>query len=355
MPSASSAFVHYSCSVLDILDRRTPQTPLGMRRTYSETRIPPLVYGITPEGSSDEKGKTKSQTTLGGGDVPISLENSTMTLPIMISGDSFVVTKEPLTQFIQTIQGDTVVTVPAVSLVTDRVKTVDTQKSIDPDFYLPHGLRLSDTQQYKRTDLSPEGNLAVIVKLPSLKDKYGVDLFLLDRKSGHLYVPNQNGIYSIIEEKGWIYPTESRMTDPVAGNLSVSGKVTSQTLHLTGINPTPDAESTRDSIRHGPKRPPKMVRELLNEKRRNTPRAGSSYQSFNQTPTIREMMADKTKLTGLTLETSPVLQKYLDHEHQLHLQMIEEQKQLEDLRKQKIQDQLEEEERRRKLEEQEIA
>ena len=35
--------------------------------------------------------------------------------------------------------------------------------------------------------------------------------------------------------------------------------------------------------------------------------------------------------------------------------MIEEQKQLEDLRKQKIQDQLEEEERRRKLEEQEIA
>ena len=95
---------------------------------------------------------------------------------------------------------------------------MDTQKSIDPDFYLPHGLQLSDTQQYKCTDLSPEGNLAVIVKLPNLKDKYGVDLFLLDRKSGHLYVPNQNGIYSIIEEKGRIYPTESMMIDPVAGN-----------------------------------------------------------------------------------------------------------------------------------------
>ena len=99
-----------------------------------------MVYGITPEGSSDEKGKLKSQTTLGRGDVPITLENSTMTLPIMTTGASFVVTKEPLTQFTQTIQGDTVVTVPAVSLVTDRVKTVDTQKSIDPDFYLPHGL-----------------------------------------------------------------------------------------------------------------------------------------------------------------------------------------------------------------------
>ena len=30
LSSASSAFVHYSHSVLDILDRRTPQTPLGM-------------------------------------------------------------------------------------------------------------------------------------------------------------------------------------------------------------------------------------------------------------------------------------------------------------------------------------
>ena len=141
--------------------------------------------------------------------------------------------------------------------------------------------------------------MAVIVKLPNLKDKYGIDLFLLDRKSGHLYVPNQNGIYSHIEEKGWIYPTESMLIDPIAGNLLISGNVTPQTLHLTGINPTPDAESTRDSIRYGPKRPPKTVRELLNEKRRNTPTTGSGYQSFNQTPTIRELMADKTKLAGL--------------------------------------------------------
>ena len=88
LPSASSAFVHYSRSVLDILDRRTPPTPLGMRRTYSETRIPPLVYGITPEGSSDEKGKLKSQTTLGRGDVPIMLENLTMTLPNLTTGAS---------------------------------------------------------------------------------------------------------------------------------------------------------------------------------------------------------------------------------------------------------------------------
>ena len=45
-----------------------------------------------------------------------------MTLPILTTGASFVTTKEPLTQFTQTIQGDTVVTVPAVSLVTDKSK-----------------------------------------------------------------------------------------------------------------------------------------------------------------------------------------------------------------------------------------
>ena len=61
-------------------------------------------------------------------------------LTYLLVATLLVETKEPLTQFTQTIQGDTVVTVPAVSLVTDRVKTVDTQKSIDPDFYLPHGL-----------------------------------------------------------------------------------------------------------------------------------------------------------------------------------------------------------------------
>ena len=65
---------------------------------------------------------------------PKSLEDSTMTLPILTTGASFATTKEPLTQFTQTIQGDTVVTVPAVSLVTDRVKTVDTQNPLIQTF-----------------------------------------------------------------------------------------------------------------------------------------------------------------------------------------------------------------------------
>ena len=79
--------------------QKNSSNTFGNAKDLFRDHIPPLVYGITPEGSSDEKGKTKSQTTLGGGDVPILLENSTMTLPIMTTGASFVVTKEPLTQF----------------------------------------------------------------------------------------------------------------------------------------------------------------------------------------------------------------------------------------------------------------
>ena len=59
-------------------------------------------------------------------------------------------------------------------------------------------------------------------------------------------------------------------------------------------------------------------------------------------------------MTGFTIQTKPDLQKYLDAEHQLHLQMIEEQKQLENFRKQKIQEEQEKEEQRKVLKQQEI-
>ena len=48
-------------------------------------------------------------------------------------------TIEALTQFTQTIQGNTVITVPAMTLVTNQVKTTPSQKKIEPDFYLPDG------------------------------------------------------------------------------------------------------------------------------------------------------------------------------------------------------------------------
>ena len=62
---------------------------------------------------------------------------------------------------------------------------------------------------------TPEENPGVIVKLSNLVKKYGTSIYLMDRKSGHLYVLDEKG-YKQIEEKGLLYPSESMI---IAGAL----------------------------------------------------------------------------------------------------------------------------------------
>ena len=164
-------------------------------------------------------------------------------------------TVEALTQFTQTIQENPVITVPAMTLVTDQVKTTPSQKQIEPDFYLPDGKgsRLSQLTTYKVSENSPEGNPAVIVKIPNLAEKYGTDKYLLDRYSGHLFVTNEQGVYTCIEENGWIYPTESSLIEPLAGSSQDKDNETPQSIQLFNFKKTPEAESTRDPLMASPK------------------------------------------------------------------------------------------------------
>ena len=80
----------------------------------------------------------------------------------------------------------------------------------DPDFYMPdgQGKRLSETYQMFTNEQTPEGNPGVIVKLTNLVKKYGSHFYLMDKKSGHLYVLHEQG-YMQIEEKGLLYPSKS--------------------------------------------------------------------------------------------------------------------------------------------------
>ena len=66
----------------------------------------------------------------------------------------------------------------------------------DPDFYMPdgQGKRLSETYQMFTNEQTPEGNPGVIVKLSNLMKKYGTSFYLMDRKSGHLYVLDEKAI-----------------------------------------------------------------------------------------------------------------------------------------------------------------
>ena len=122
----------------------------------------------------------------------------------------------PLTQFTQNILGSSVATVKP-KMKTTQTKMTTQQVPIQPDFYLPDGKgsRLSEVHQIKTKEKSPEGNPAVLLILDNLRAKYNTKFDLLDRYSGYLYIAGKETIGpDPIEEKGWIYPTES--TKPIA-------------------------------------------------------------------------------------------------------------------------------------------
>ena len=168
------------------------------------------MYGITPQeslaGTDQDSGKRDSpfldQTVVRAGD----------------KQDKFVLETDevttPLTQFTQNIMGTSVVMVKPKTKTT-QTKTSTQQMPIQPDFYLPDGKgsRLSEVHQIKTTEKSPEGHPAVLLALENLRAKYNTKYFLLDRYSGYLYTAGGETISSDpIEEKGWIYPTESYQT-----------------------------------------------------------------------------------------------------------------------------------------------
>ena len=113
----------------------------------------------------------------------------------------------------------------------------------DPDFYMPDGQggRLSETYQMFTNEKTQEGNPGVIVKLTNLVKKHGSPFYLMDKKSGHLYVLNEQG-YMRIEEKGLLYPSESMIIAGALGENKGNPFMNTQSSRLPG---TPAAESTR--------------------------------------------------------------------------------------------------------------
>ena len=113
----------------------------------------------------------------------------------------------------------------------------------DPDLYMPdgQGKRLSETYQMFTNEQTPEGNPGVIVKLTNLVKKYGSPFYLMDKKSGHLYVLHEQG-YTQIEEKGLLYPSESMI---IAGALDENRGNPFVITQSSRLPETPAAESTR--------------------------------------------------------------------------------------------------------------
>ena len=113
----------------------------------------------------------------------------------------------------------------------------------DPDFYMPdgQGKRLSESYQMYTTERTPEDNPGVLVKLPNLEKKYGTSMFLMDKRSGHLYVTSIEG-YKHIDEKRLLFPSESMI---VTGALAGDKGEPVPFMPDSKIQGTPAAESTR--------------------------------------------------------------------------------------------------------------
>ena len=77
----------------------------------------------------------------------------------------------------------------------------------DPDFYMPdgQGKKLSETYQMFTNEQTPEENPGVIMKLSNMVKKYRTPFYLMDRKSGHLYVLEEKG-YNRLKRRDFCIP-----------------------------------------------------------------------------------------------------------------------------------------------------
>ena len=105
--------------------------------------------------------------------------------------------------------------------------------------------KLSETQCMLMTERTPEDNPGVVVRLQNLKEKYGPSLYLLDKRSGNLYMLETGG-YRKKEEKGLLFPSESMI---MAGALEREVGEPQPSMQISKIQATPAAKSTRIPLR----------------------------------------------------------------------------------------------------------
>ena len=118
------------------------------------------------------------------------------------------------------------------------------------------------------------------------------------------------------QEKGWIFPTESTMEEPLAGNIPHPGSITPQSIQLNNFKKTPEAESTRDQI--PTLTPSRTIGEVSDQKSGKSPQLKGSRESTPKPKTVTQILAEERAII-------PVFSPEIG----LHLQKITEQKELE--------------------------
>ena len=255
------AFQDYTSKMMTALNN--PWRPRSKKTaTPTWSAVPPLVYVSTTEMSVDYTG---SKQGVNEKYVPMNLSavDKTVLTPQGKRETGEVASPVNFTKDLQ--NGEALRVNPQGGVLMEVLGFgPDKVDEKDPDFFMPDGQegKLSETYQMATNELTPEGNLGVIVKLTNLVKNYGSPFYLMDKKSGHLYVLNEQG-YTKIEEKGLLYPSESMI---IAGALGGNKGNPFSNTQDGRLPETPAAESTRVPLKTSTDR-----REIKEKKEPSTP------------------------------------------------------------------------------------
>ena len=235
-----TAFQDYMPMMMSALDN--PWKPLSKGTTTpSWTMVPPLVFLSTP-GTPVSRSQTGEELE----EEQIRMNFSTVDKTVLVpEGREGAESAASPIKFTEELQNGAALKIKpqGQSLLWTLGFEAQDREVPDPDFYVPdgQGKRLSESYQMYTTERTPEDNLGVLVKLPNLEKKYGTSMFLMDKKSGHLYATGTEG-YKQIDEKGLLFPSESMI---VAEALGGDKGEPVPFMPDSKIQGTPAAESTQ--------------------------------------------------------------------------------------------------------------
>ena len=179
IPSTNkTAFQDYTSEMMRALNN--PWNPKGRKTaTPVGAKIAPLVY-LSLSGTPVEEQTTKEKGNEKSVGINMSALNKTELVP-----DNLSQVKNPV-EFTEEVMNGVALRVEPkeASLLKMIGFEGQEERNLEPDFYMPDGKggKLSDTQCMFTCDSTPEGNPGVVVRLENLREKYGLSLYLLDKR-----------------------------------------------------------------------------------------------------------------------------------------------------------------------------
>ena len=212
IPSGNiTAFQDYMPAMMSSLDNLWKPLNKGTT-TPSWTTVPPLVILSTP-GTPISRPQTGEELE----EEQIRMNLSTVDKTVLIpEGRKGAESAASPIEFTKELQNGAALKVKpqGQSLLQTLGFEAQDRGAPDPDFYMPdgQGKRLSESYQMYTTKRTPEDKPGVLVKLPNLEKKYGTSMFLMDKKSGHLYIASVKTVKTVHD------PTNRRDGQPISNS-----------------------------------------------------------------------------------------------------------------------------------------